>query len=380
MKQKSISILGGGIAGLATAIALNRTGFSATVYEASAELRPVGAGLGLGANAMMAFEQLGIKTEISRRGRQLPSFTIYDQSGRKIMKTDHAALSKGSNDRNFSIHRADLHECLLHHLKSGQLVLGKRLKHASLDKDPLCLTFEDGTQVNTDFLIVADGIHSFIRKELLPDAITRYAGYTCWRAVIDNNELQLEESSETWGKNGRFGIVPLANNKIYWFACLNRPRQDAEAAQYEISDLHKFFRNYHQPIPQIIAQTRQEHLIWNDIIDLKPIERFAFKCVLLIGDAAHATTPNMGQGACQAIEDAVTLGQCLADATTIETAFADFEKKAEANRLDYKYLMEHWSHGTIGKPFLNFGAKCHIPIDAAFFKCQTTGQTESGRF
>src|SRR5699024_10028894 len=126
--------------------------------------------------------------------------------------------------------------------------------------------------------------------------------------------------------NGRFGIVPLTNQRLYWFACINAPFQSQEMAAYTTKDLFQQFRDYHAPIPEILKETNDSDLIWNDIIDQKPPNRFAFHRTLLIGDAAHATTPNIGQGAGQAIEDAVILKHTLQQNETVPAAFHEFER------------------------------------------------------
>jgi len=161
----------------------------------------------------------------------------------------------------------------------------------------------------------------------LPECKPRYAGYTCWRAVIDATpgDLNLDTVSETWGKAGRFGIVPLTNNRIYWFACINAPQYDLSKKEYTVKDLQNHFKGYHQPIPKLLSLTKDSQLIWSDIIDLEPLKQFAFDNVLLMGDAAHATTPNMGQGACMAIEDAVILSNMLGNNEDVKSTFKHFE-------------------------------------------------------
>jgi 2-polyprenyl-6-methoxyphenol hydroxylase-like FAD-dependent oxidoreductase len=121
--------------------------------------------------------------------------------------------------------------------------------------------------------------------------------------------------------------VPLKNNKIYWFACINATANDEHLKKFTVSDLLENFKGYHHPIPSILQQTKNNNIIQGDIIDLKPINRYAFNSILLIGDAAHATTPNLGQGACQAIEDAVILADEIKNASDIAQAFAQFEKR-----------------------------------------------------
>ena len=325
--KEDITIIGGGIAGLTTAIALHNIGKSPVVFEAAPSLKAVGAGLGLAANALQAFDRLGLKEEVIQRGRVLPSFTIYDQQGRKITETDSQALSKKYGVDNFTIHRAALHDLLISKINPQHIHTNKRAVDITQTADSVTITFQDGTTHETRLLIVADGIHSAIRRRLLPDSEPRYAGYTCWRAVIDNSDLDLEESLEIWGTHGRFGIVPLANKQVYWFACINAPQDAPVMRNFSISDLQNHFKDFRSPVPNLLAHTKNEELIWNDIIDLKPLDTYVFNNTVLIGDAAHATTPNMGQGACQAIEDAVVLADVLKNNSATKIALQQFEKR-----------------------------------------------------
>lgn len=322
------TILGGGIAGLTAAIALKKIGITAIVFESAADIRPVGAGLLLAANAVKAYEHLGIADKIVRRGRALPEFRVLDQAGRTLAGADARRISQRYGLHNFAIHRAELHDALLGELDPAQVRTGhKATGLLELPDGRLSLQFADGSAHATDCLIVADGIHSAIRSQLAPDAATRYAGYTCWRAVIDDPGLSLSAATETWGKHGRFGIVPLAGGKIYCFACINAPQNDPRMAAMRVAELKKIFSGYHAPIPAILEQWRDDQLIWNDLADLKPLDRFAYGRVVLIGDAAHATTPNLGQGACQAIEDAVILAEMLKKHSDPEQAFRAYEQK-----------------------------------------------------
>lgn len=321
------TILGAGIAGLTTAIALQKIGIKAQVFEAAPDIKPLGAGLLLAANAVKAYQHLGIAEKMVERGRLLPTFDILDQAGSTITRADAGAISQKYGLHNFAIHRAALHEALLTELDAEQIITGKRAMGFEKNEDTITIQFQDGATIATDYLIVADGIHSSVRRQLLPDATPRYAGYTCWRAVVDAGDLKLSAASETWGTDGRFGIVPLTDNRIYWFACINAAANDATMRRYTVEDLQRHFGHYHAPVAQILAQTRDEDLIWNDIIDLKPLKNFAFGNIVLIGDAAHATTPNMGQGACQAIEDAVILADEMAKNSNPALAFRAFEQR-----------------------------------------------------
>lgn len=325
--QTPISIVGGGIAGLTTAIALRNIGIKVKIFEAAREIKAAGAGLALSANAIKAFEKLGIAQEVTEAGRQLSAFTIYDDKGKPLTRTNTERLSKKYGVNNFTIHRSALHKVLLSKLDPACIVTGKRSKDIQQKKEGYTVLFDDGSEFETNCLIVAEGINSPIRKKLLPGSRLRYSGYTCWRGVVDNSSLKMDETSETWGAKGRFGIVPMANNTVYWFACINAEANSETFRSYKIKNLLGHFKDYHSPIPQILSDTADEALIWGDINDLVPIDKYAFGNAVLIGDAAHATTPNMGQGACQAIEDAVILSWEIQRSEDIQSAFKSFENK-----------------------------------------------------
>lgn len=340
-------ILGGGIAGLTTAIALKKIGIEAVVAESAPEIKAVGAGLALAANAMMALRQIGVAEQVIQEGRELLAFSIYDQKGKLISRTDTDPANSKFGISNFTIHRADLHRVLLAQLDSKNVLTGKRSVDFTEDSEGYVVRFEDGEQVRAKYLIVAEGIHSAIRKKMLPDAKIRYSGYTCWRGIMDNSGLNIQETSETWGKNGRFGVTPLAKNQVYWYACINEELPNSSLKNYSKTDLEKNFKDFHFPIPQVLAGTRPDQIIWNDILDLEPLNQFAYGNLVLIGDAAHATTPNMGQGACMAIEDAAVLASCLAKTPDPALAFQAFEKRRLSRTR--KIVTDSWRLGQLAQ-------------------------------
>ncbi len=347
---KRFAIAGGGISGLTLAIALQRKGLQVTVYEQASPIKPLGAGLVLAGNAMKAFAQIGIDEGVVKAGKVLKKLSIKDQQGNILTETDSEDVSrKFGVINNFAIHRADLHEALLSYLPTETVKLGKTCVDFEQSSAGVKLHFQDGSVEETDYVIACDGIHSIFRKKLMPLHEPRYAGYTCWRAVIDNipATVKSDETSETWGPGKRFGIVPLANNKLYWFACLNARQNDPAMKAYRIPDLIASFGNFHEPVSDILRNTTNDQLLWNDIIDLKPLERFAFNNVVLAGDAAHATTPNMGQGACMAIEDAAVLANCLNTNEEPARAFQQFER-VRLTRTK-KIVSESWRLGRVAQ-------------------------------
>jgi 2-polyprenyl-6-methoxyphenol hydroxylase-like FAD-dependent oxidoreductase len=174
-----------------------------------------------------------------------------------------------------------------------------------------------------DALVGADGLWSTVRRTLHGDSTPRYAGYTAWRGVIAYaGDVR---ASETWGRGRRFGLVPLADGRVYWFATANAP-EHSQMPEGDKSELLGRFGRWHDPIPSVIEQTPDSAILRNDIYDLKPLKTWGIGRVTLLGDAAHAMTPNLGQGACQAIEDGVVLADCLAREPDTVEALRSYER------------------------------------------------------
>ena len=324
---KKFLIAGAGIAGLTLAKALQDLGFEYEIFEASAEARGIGAGFGLASNAMKAFEILGLADEVAPLGHMLEDFEIQDWQEKTILKADTNRLRKNYNNENFAIHRADLHRYLISKIESTRIHTSKRIKFFEQSFQKVILHFEDGTTTEGDFLIAADGINSIIRQQLLKNSTPRYAGYVCWRAIVEDKSYYSKKSIETWGPNGRFGLTPLINNQIYWYACVNTPLK-SEVYNYTLQDIKNQFKDYSGQIRNTLQKTKQEDIITTPIMDIKPISNYTFNRVLLMGDAAHATTPNMGQGACMAVEDVCVLyDELIKNETDILRAFEGYNHR-----------------------------------------------------
>lgn len=247
-RMKPILISGGGIAGLSLAVALTRKNYPVKVFEKVPNLRGLGAGLILSPNAWKAIDVLGLTELLRPVSQELSSFSLRSHSG-KVLNTQSGnraeVLSKG--ERSWSIHRGDLHRLLIDALPQDVLQTGSATQAVRQDHTGVTLTLANGREVEGAALIAADGIHSPVRRQVHPHRKSRYAGYTCWRGVVDM-ELGHAKASETWGHAGRFGIVPLSSNRVYWFATKNAPRKDSTMAQWSSSDLLRNFSGYHDPI------------------------------------------------------------------------------------------------------------------------------------
>lgn len=319
---ETINIIGAGIGGLTTAITLKQKGLDVNVYEGSAEIKPVGAGIIIANNGMQVFQKLGIQDKIGKAGKKISCLKITDAQLHNISSVDLTEYEKKYGVHNIAIHRGELQKILVEELGYENIRLSKRL--AKIEKgDFFKLTFEDKTTTECKIVIGADGIKSVVRKQLFGESKLRNANQLCWRGICEIELPQhkyYDELNEAWGKGKRFGFVRISDKKVYWYAlCTPKKLNPKEIVLTEL------FKEFHSNIINIISATNRDEIILSDIIDLKPIDKWQSDNVCLIGDAAHATTPNLGQGACQAIEDAYVLGKLIDNGIAIEDAFKDYE-------------------------------------------------------
>jgi 2-polyprenyl-6-methoxyphenol hydroxylase-like FAD-dependent oxidoreductase len=333
--RPTVAIAGAGIGGLTLAIALRRRGSPVTVLEREPELRPAGAGLGLGPNAIAAFDRLGLRSAIGRAGAAINRSAILDERGRLLgSEIDVSLLAQEIGAPQMALHRGRLHDALLESLGPNVVRLGIAVAGYERRGDRMVVRGASGESIECDLLVGADGLHSVVRAQLIADGAPRYAGYTSWRGVTASGSVEPPpRMSESWGRGERFGIVDIGFREIYWFAVANAPPGGVDGDVKR--ELSSRFADWHEPIAEIIAATPADRIVRTDICDRNPIECWHRDRVVLLGDAAHPMTPNLGQGACQAIEDAVVLDQCLAKESAIEPALLRYEarRRARANSI-----------------------------------------------
>lgn len=304
------------------ALTLKQKGYAVTVYESAPEIKPVGAGILMANNAMQVFKKLGIHHSIEAAGNRISALDITNEKLRSLSSINLQKFESRYGVYNVAIHRASLQRILAEAIGFENIQLSKRL--SSIEQEDVCrLAFEDGSTATSPVVIAADGIKSVVRHQLFGKSEIRDTQQVCWRGVCEMElpEKYLHEGIEAWGKGIRFGFVKINSQQVYWFAVANERSVNSEQA-----DLFVMFKNFHPLVLDMIAATAQDNIFFSSIIDLKPFNQWHDKKLCLIGDAAHATTPNLGQGACQAVEDAYVIGELIDRNENITGAFAEYEK------------------------------------------------------
>lgn len=327
MGDRRILIVGGGIAGLAAAAELQRAGVACEVVERTGRWAPVGAGLVLSVTAMAVLRRLGVADALVARGAVLGRGAITDASGHELMGTDFAAL-RGRHGPTVAVHRAVLHELLLAAADGVPIAMGTSVDALADAGDHVEVLLTDGRHERYDAVVGADGVRSRVRQLVFGDVPLRYAGYTCWRVVVPA-PAGGAELREMWGRGRRFGIVPLGDGRLYAFAVLNAPPGLPDPPEGRVQRLRERFAGFGGQVPAILAALDDaEALVHDDLGEL------ARRCwhqgrVALLGDAAHALTPNLGQGAAMALEDARVLVDELQGAADPARAFALYATRRE---------------------------------------------------
>ena len=341
-----IIIIGGGIGGLATALALHRRGIAARVYERADALREVGAGISLWSNATHVLQQLGVLQEAVAVSAQVLQIHLKNAAGKSL----NISRVEQYKPPMLGIHRADLLQLLQRDLPTEQIYLHHTFDRYESLGHKLRVHFTNGAMAECDVLIGADGLRSRVRQQIIGDGEPRYSGYPVWRGLVELQRDDIPPSwpSETLGAGARFGIFPIGKGRIYWYATANIPAGQSAPPIGRKQHLLSIFQNWHAPIPAVIAATDEAAILRNDCYDRKPTHGWSQGNAILIGDAAHPTTPNMGQGGCMALEDALVLTKLLAEnPTNIAATLKQFERLRFARTAKITRLSRMF--GTVGQ-------------------------------
>lgn len=326
-------IIGGGIGGLTTAIALKRQGIPVMLYEQAPALLGIGSGLNLASNALVLLAELGVADAITEAGHDIADAVITDHRERVLTGIPVSYIKRRTGHGIISIHRGKLLQVLLSYVEAGVIRTGKRFHSYTQDGEGVKVYFEDGSHACGDFLICADGVQSRGRQQLYPAVQPRYSGQVCWRFIVPgaSSPARRADLCEMWGKEKglRAAYVPINREELYCYITHYEPaggKDDPATVKDYLTGICRSFPDFFRGL---IAAADPAHIIRSDCYDLTPIGRWYDGRVVLLGDAAHATTPNLGQGACQAIEDAYVLAQCLKEAGRPEEAFVRYQRLRE---------------------------------------------------
>ncbi len=329
---KKVVIVGAGLGGLAMAIALRRQGIDAQVYEKARELRPIGAALSLFPNGLNALEAIApnIVVLLKALGSQINHVTVSTSTG-ELIENNRINLMKRYNQPMLNIRWSCLQETLASALTPDVIHLNHELVNFKQNENEVEINFDNGKTVTANLLIGADGINSTVRQISIGDGSPRYCGRLSWRAVIKYQHHLLPPNKITImiGADGKaFTLWDLGSGYIFWGAGARSTAPSiSDSATIAKHRVLEKFADWANPVKDILEATAPKDIIERPIYDRHQLTRWSSGRVTLLGDAAHAMMPTLGQGANMAFEDVWELSQSLAHESTIETALASYENK-----------------------------------------------------
>ncbi|MGY4236978.1 2-polyprenyl-6-methoxyphenol hydroxylase-like FAD-dependent oxidoreductase [Bradyrhizobium sp. USDA 4449] len=347
-RPRKALIIGAGIAGPVAAILLRRAGIESAIYEAWPYSKGIGGGLQIAPNGMHVMDEIGLADELISRGSIAESFDFYSQEGR-LLGSMNRDMARRFGQPAVNISRAALNEMLIDKAWCAcvSLYFDKRLiKIEDRGDQPVIAYFADGTTAEGDFLIGADGVHSITRRQVVPDGPTPFNtgligfGGFVPHAVLRGREIGRRVET-TFGQSGFFGYgycSPDPKDGAMWWS--TQPAHGMDAAMFRALDaqtlkqhLRGFHRGWHDPIPDIIDAA--ENIVVTDTLDVATLPTWSRKRSLLIGDAAHATSPHAGQGASLALEDAMRLARLMQEGQELSATFQAFaaERRPRAEKI-----------------------------------------------
>ncbi len=328
-----VAIIGGGIGGLTAARALSRSGFEVAIYEAAPELREIGAGVALGPNAMKVLRSLGLEDAVRAIAGHSEWQTVRSwKTGRVISKTSQQEQAALFGSASATVHRADLLEVLTHSLPAEIVSLGARCTEVEPDGEVAVARFQDGSEIEADVVIGADGIHSAVRASLFGPDAPRFTGKICYRSVIGVDAVpggRPENDNVMWlGPHGTIVLYPLRGDQLINVVCHyddENYRHETWINECDRDEVLERYSGWHESLARIFSAGETWYK-WA-LYDRDPITSWTRGRVTVLGDAAHPMLPYLGQGACQAIEDGCVLAAALAaERDDPVTALARYER------------------------------------------------------
>ncbi|OCY51194.1 FAD-dependent urate hydroxylase HpxO [Acinetobacter pittii] len=328
----NVVIIGAGMGGLTTGIALKKFGHQVRIFEQTEKILPVGAAISLWSNGVKCLNYLGLTKKIAKLGGQMDDLAYVDGlTGDVMTQFSLLPLIEEVGQRPYPVARADLQNMLMDEFGRDQIYLGKKMVSLEDKADYVEVHFADGSSTQADLLIGADGTHSLTRTYVLGQQVQRrYAGYVNWNGLVEISEdLAPAQQWTTYvGEGKRASLMPVADGKFYFFLDVPLPAGlDNNRDEYK-KLLKQYFVDWCQPVQQLIERLDPQKTNRVEIHDIEPFTQFYKGRVVILGDAAHSTTPDIGQGGCQAMEDAIYLARSLQINTLgLEDALRRYQNK-----------------------------------------------------
>ena len=327
-----IVIIGAGMGGLTTGIALKKFGHNVSIYEQTTEIRPVGAAISLWSNGVKCLNYLGLSEQIAKLGGQMDAMAYVDGlTGETMTQFGLQPLIEEVGQRPYPVSRAELQNMLMDEFGRDDIHLAKRMVALQENSGKVKVEFADGSNLETELLIGADGTHSITRAYVLGEQVQRrYAGYVNWNGLIEiSDEIAPTDHWTTYvGEGKRASLMPIADHRFYFFLDVPLPAGlENDRSQYK-TQLKAYFDGWCPQVQTLIEKLDPETTNRVEIHDIEPFLQFYKGRVALVGDAAHSTTPDIGQGGCQAMEDAIYLARSLQINTLgVEDALRRYQDK-----------------------------------------------------
>jgi FAD-dependent urate hydroxylase len=348
-----VIVIGAGIGGLTAGIALRQAGHEVAIYDKVRSLRPIGAGISLWSNGVKVMNALGLGEQMAKIGGRMDRMTYLTQTGEMLNDIPLQPLIDQVAQRPYPVARTALQQMLCDAF-DGELHLGQRCIGVKESAPAVTALFEDGTEVSGDVLIAADGVHSQLRTYVVGQPIAAsYQGYVNWNGLVPiAPDLA---PADTWviyvGNHQRASMMPVAHGQFYFFFDVPLPEHTEATPEQYRAELAQHFAGWAAPVQRLIERLDPLAVARLNIRDLGPINTYVRGRVALLGDSAHATCPDLGQGGAQAMEDAYVLSQCLQKAeqtSDVAAALGEYEaqRKERANGIVQKARSRsHTIHG-----------------------------------
>lgn len=331
-----VAIIGGGISGLTVANTLYQNNIPFELFEKNSNSHPQGSGILLGPSAIKVLCKLGLRKKIKENGCKLKKMGFKSHKGDNFNISSSEELENLTGEGFYGIGRDSLSQTLRSKLEPRNMHYNKSIKNVIEHNDHIQLILSDGNSKRFDYIVGCDGLNSIVREKSFGKSFLRPTNMTCWRGIlgVDDNFLNSLDDSffEYWGKNSRFGVGPISNKKIYWFAVIKNESIKAN------SNWKTQFSDYLETIPKIISATKDSNIIKRELSDKPPSNTWYSERVVLVGDAIHPTTPNLGIGASLGIESAWRLGNLVDRLGWNSKTFKEYQKNRFTRTKKLNYL------------------------------------------